>query len=107
METLDRLGLKGALSLDPSEAESTPMPRKELMGFRAIELFAGVGGFRLGLQRAGWDVAWSNQWEPGKKVQHASNCYVQRFGPANHVNGDIAAVPISEIPEHDLLTGGF
>jgi DNA (cytosine-5)-methyltransferase 1 len=47
---------------------------------RAAELFAGVGGFRLGLEKAGWSVVWSNQWEPSTKAQHASDCYVEHFG---------------------------
>lgn len=77
------------------------------MGLRTVELFAGVGGFRLGLQRAGHEVVWSNQWEPGKRTQHASDCYIRRFGAEGHSNEDISTVPTDEIPEHDLLVGGF
>ncbi|HET6398913.1 MAG TPA: DNA (cytosine-5-)-methyltransferase [Candidatus Thermoplasmatota archaeon] len=76
-------------------------------GLRAVELFAGVGGFRLALQQAGHHVVWSNQWEPGKKQQWASDCYVRQFGPEGHTNRDIATVVASEIPDHDLLVGGF
>jgi len=89
---------------------------------KVIELFAGVGGFRIGLE--GWngksaltnyrkpidsfyEVVWSNQWEPSTKVQHASLVYENRFGKKFHSNEDIAAVDISEIPDHDLLVGGF
>ncbi|HVL80080.1 MAG TPA: DNA (cytosine-5-)-methyltransferase [Actinomycetota bacterium] len=77
------------------------------------ELFAGVGGFRLGLERAGWETVWSNQWEPSTKRQHASDCYVSRFGPDGHVCDDIAVVldraeaGEAEIPDVDLLCGGF
>lgn len=83
------------------------------MGFRAAELFAGVGGFRLGLQDAGWSVVWSNQWEPSTKKQHASDCYVSHFGSDGHVNDDIAkvldrlAAGSERIPNFDLLVGGF
>lgn len=75
-----------------------------------IELFAGVGGFRVGLERANaarFQVVWSNQWEPATKAQPASHIYTQRFGAENHSNVDIAQVPIGEIPDHDLLVGGF
>ena len=75
---------------------------------RVVELFAGVGGFRIGLQKAGdFRVVWSNQWEPGKKKQYASDVYSARFGAENHVCADIASVRSVEIPDHDLLVGGF
>jgi len=70
------------------------------------ELFAGVGGFRIGLARAGWKTVFSNQWEPGTKVQHASDVYVARFGADGHSNEDIALV--ESLPRKiDLLVGGF
>ena len=70
------------------------------------ELFAGVGGFRIGLARAGWKTVFSNQWEPATKVQHASDVYVARFGENGHSNEDIANV--DSLPRNiDLLVGGF
>ncbi len=70
------------------------------------ELFAGVGGFRIGLARAGWKTVYSNQWEPSTKVQHASDVYVANFGNEGHSNEDIASV--ERIPKKfDLLVGGF
>src|SRR5690606_26365478 len=75
-----------------------------------VELFAGVGGFRIGLERADaerYRVVWSNQWEPATKSQPASHIYTLRFGTENHSNVDIAKVPTEEIPDHDLLCGGF
>ena len=70
------------------------------------ELFAGVGGFRIGLARAGWKTVFSNQWEPATKVQHASDVYVARFGEDGHANEDIAKV--KSLPKNiDLLVGGF
>jgi len=78
-----------------------------------MELFAGVGGFRLGLERSGWNVVWSNQWEPSTKQQHASECYEARFGAEGHVCEDIkkvlddAEAGRREIPDYELLVGGF
>jgi len=69
------------------------------------ELFAGVGGFRLGLSKAGFKTIFSNQWEPSTKNQHASDVYVANFGPGGHSNEDIATV--ADIPNVDLLVGGF
>lgn len=75
---------------------------------KVCELFAGVGGFRLGLEKTGgYSVIWSNQWEPSTKVQHASKVYEARFGAKNHSNLDIEKVPTAEIPDHDVLVGGF
>jgi DNA (cytosine-5)-methyltransferase 1 len=70
------------------------------------ELFAGVGGFRIGLARAGWKTTFSNQWEPSTKVQHASDVYVAQFGEDGHTNIDISTV--KALPKNiDLLVGGF
>ncbi len=75
---------------------------------RVCELFAGVGGFRLGLEKTnGFKVIWSNQWEPSTKTQHASKVYEARFGADQHSNRDIQQVPTAQIPDHDVLVGGF
>ena len=75
---------------------------------KVIELFAGVGGFRLGLENTGnYEVVWSNQWEPSTKVQHASMVYETHFGPQNHSNNDISEVLTTDIPDADILVGGF
>lgn len=77
-----------------------------------IELFAGVGGFHLGLTQASdkYKIVWSNQWEPSTKTQPASEIYRLRFEKTPHSNEDIAAVienKFDSIPNHDLLVGGF
>lgn len=76
---------------------------------KVIELFAGVGGFRIGLERASdiFKTVWSNQWEPSTKRQDASDIYKLRFGADGHSNTDINLVPTSEIPDCNMLVGGF
>ena len=87
---------------------------------KVIELFAGVGGFRVGLNNVildkqgntiennNWKFIWTNQWEPSTKSQPAFECYTKRFGKLpNHVNEDISKVDKSSIPNHSLLVGGF
>lgn len=84
-----------------------------------IELFAGVGGFRVGLnnikeigpdgkavENGPFRFVWANQWEPSTKTQHAFDCYHKRFG-GNDSNEDISTVKKSDIPDHSLLCGGF
>lgn len=89
---------------------------------RVAELFAGVGGFRIGLE--GWkgksstskfnkelvtpyQVVWSNQFEPSTKTQHASFIYEYHWGKEGHSNEDITSINVDNIPDHDLLVGGF
>ncbi|MFC6206298.1 DNA (cytosine-5-)-methyltransferase [Levilactobacillus tongjiangensis] len=77
---------------------------------RVAELFAGVGGFRVGLDKlnSGWSFVYANQWEPGKKHQYAFDCYSRHFGTTEKLsNEDINQVDKTEIPDMDLLVGGF
>ena len=87
------------------------------------ELFAGVGGFRCGLnsiktiedtnKKEKWETVWFSQWEPGKVKQWAHDCYVNHFGVSLDLEGndttnmDIAEVDKKKIPNHNLLVGGF
>lgn len=83
-----------------------------------VELFAGVGGFRCGLNKVelqndkviengNWDCVWANQWEPATKTQEAYECYGKRFGFEDLSNVDIFEVDKASIPDHTLLVGGF
>lgn len=91
------------------------------MDLTVVELFAGVGGFRVGLndirkfdevtgraiENRDWKFLWANQWEPSTKSQPAFECYNKRFGTSENINIDINKVNKSDIPNHSLLVGGF
>lgn len=79
---------------------------------RVMELFAGVGGFRLGLEKANpflFDITWANQWEPSRKTQHAFDCYTRNFKNGVHSNEDIATISNETFEQvaPDLIVGGF
>ena len=85
------------------------MPKRNDNKIKVVELFAGVGGFRIGLEGASdaYETIWNNQWEPSTMHQDASLVYRARFGSKGHSNQDINLVPTKDIPDHDLLVGGF
>lgn len=85
------------------------MPKRNDYKINVVELFAGVGGFRIGLEGASdaYETIWNNQWEPSTVHQDASLVYTARFGVKGHSNKDINTVLTNEIPDHDLLVGGF
>ena len=76
---------------------------------KVVDLFAGVGGFHLGLSRASeqYEVVWANQYEPSRKNQFAYNIYKKNFPQTPISNEDITKVNKKEIPDMDLLVAGF
>ncbi|EPS5494803.1 DNA (cytosine-5-)-methyltransferase [Listeria monocytogenes] len=77
-----------------------------------LELFAGVGGFRIGLEKANknyYKTLWSNQWEPSRKAQDAFNCYDNHFPESENLNEDISTINDERFANinADMIVGGF
>lgn len=77
-----------------------------------LELFAGVGGFRIGLENADPDyfkTLWSNQWEPSRKSQDAFEVYNYHFPDSENINISIADITDEQFAEMDadIIVGGF
>lgn len=73
---------------------------KRLEGFTFIDLFAGLGGFRLALESLGAKCVYSSEWD-----NEAQNVYEKNFGV--RPEGDITKVDEKDIPAHDILCAGF
>ena len=79
---------------------------------KVLELFAGVGGFRIGLEKADknlFKTMWSNQWEPSRKSQDAFEVYDLHFPDSQNINVSIADISDEEFAKMaaDLIVGGF
>lgn len=77
-----------------------------------LELFAGVGGFRIGLENADkslFKTKWSNQYEPARKSQDAFEVYDYQFPDSENINEDINEISDSRLKEMnaDIIVGGF
>ena len=102
-------------SAKKSKAAKAPKAKLAKSPLKVVELFAGVGGFRLGLEKVAkgkaFKVIWSNQYEPGSAKQWASRAYEYAFRKhkdSKHSNKLIEdAIAAGEVPKHDVLVGGF
>lgn len=79
---------------------------------KILELFAGVGGFRIGLENANsnfFKTKWSNQWEPSRKSQDAFEVYQYHFPDSENLNEDIANISDDRFAgmNADIIVGGF
>ncbi len=80
--------------------EDIPYPPPSTWEFTFIDLFAGIGGFRLAFQQAGGKCIFSSEWD-----KYAQQTYEANFGEFPY--GDIRNIQKSEIPDHDILCAGF
>ena len=82
------------------EVENVPFPTPENYTFKFIDLFAGIGGFRLAMQNLGGKCVFSSEWN-----NFAKKTYEANFGEVPF--GDITQISEKSIPDHDILLGGF
>jgi len=82
------------------ESEVVPFPPVKNSKFTFIDLFAGIGGIRLAMQKSGGECVFSSEWD-----KNAKQTYYRNFGEMPY--GDITKVDANEIPDHDVLCGGF
>lgn len=80
--------------------ESATEYRVQRKAFRFIDLFCGIGGFRIAFQRQGAECVFSSDWDKFSQITYEAN-----FGEKPH--GDIHSVAVADIPSHDILCGGF
>jgi site-specific DNA-cytosine methylase len=84
----------------PADFSGIPFPPPEKPRFTFIDLFAGIGGFRVALQSLGGKCVFTSEWD-----KHAQATYRANFGEVPF--GDITKIPAAAVPDHDLLCGGF
>jgi len=77
-----------------------PFPPPENPKFKFIDLFAGIGGFRMAFQNVGGKCVFTSEWN-----HYAQKTYEANFGEVPF--GDITKIDETEIPDHDILVGGF
>lgn len=68
--------------------------------FRFIDLFCGIGGFRIAFEKAGGQCVFSSDWDKFSQITYEAN-----FGEKPH--GDIHSIAVADVPSHDILCGGF
>lgn len=94
------------LILEPALREILRTPAAETRSsagrFTFIDLFAGIGGIRLGFEGVGGECVFTSEWNDWSK-----KTYVENFGDGHHFAGDIVPYQADEIPDHDVLLGGF
>jgi DNA (cytosine-5)-methyltransferase 1 len=84
----------------PIDWTDIPFPPPKHPSFTFIDLFAGIGGFRITMQEQGGKCVFSSEWDPSAKKTYEAN-----FGEVPY--GDIQKIDERDIPEHDVLCAGF
>jgi DNA (cytosine-5)-methyltransferase 1 len=92
--------MKRRRSSKPVRAQEEAAEYGESKPFRFVDLFCGIGGFRIAFERAGCECIWSCDWD-----KHAQKTYQENFGERPH--GDIHKIAVADVPAHDILCSGF
>jgi DNA (cytosine-5)-methyltransferase 1 len=100
VDSVEEKGLKYHTYALPGLLSDIPYPPPKQWDFRFIDLFAGIGGFRIAFQQAGGKSFFSSEWD-----KFAQQTYVENFGEIPY--GDITQINEQEIPDHDVLCAGF
>lgn len=106
-KTVSRWEAGGAVSRiqDLALQQILSRPRRELLpkaDFRFIDLFAGIGGTRLGIESIGGQCVWTSEWDA-----HSQKSYSNNFADDHGITGDIREADARDIPDFDFLVGGF
>jgi len=99
-EEITNIVAEEALQYGIFDTFDIPFPPLEKPKFKFIDLFAGIGGFRIALERENANCVFSSEWD-----KDAQRTYQENFGEIP--KGDITKINEKEIPEHDILCGGF
>lgn len=70
--------------------------------FKFIDLFAGVGGIRMGFEAEGGECVFTSEWN-----EYSKKTYIENYGSDHPFVGDIVPFPAEDVPDHDVLLGGF
>jgi DNA (cytosine-5)-methyltransferase 1 len=93
-------GRKSSARLAREHSPEYDQPPRQPVTFRFVDLFCGIGGFRIAFERAGCECVWSCDWDKYAQVTYEAN-----FGEKPH--GDIHSIAVADIPGHDILCAGF
>lgn len=95
-----KVGVSDTSLWNSDEILKIPFPPPKKNSFKFIDLFAGIGGFRIALQNLGGKCVFSSEWD-----EYSQKTYLANFGDIPH--GDITRIDEKDIPDHDILTAGF
>jgi len=89
-------------ALERAIADRVVVREQRSADFTFIDLFAGIGGIRLGFEEAGGQCVFTSEWDG-----FAQKTYLENFGEDHDIAGDITLIDADDVPDHDVLLAGF